>query len=149
MSSHFTGKIAGTVFTVYIQALVIIFFTKLVYNVNWGSNMAQVLFIAFTLAVFSVSMGLMTVMVAKDVKIANAALSTIIPVMTFISGGYVWIRIESSLLDLLPSKLVHTAFFNSIYGEFAGQTISSVAILWVMILLMGIVSVIAGRRRLN
>jgi ABC-2 type transport system permease protein len=153
LSSHFAGKIVGTVFTIYIQILALILFTKVAYGVNWGDNTGQILFIAFTLSFFAVTMGLMIAMLLKQKNIANAAAMTVIPVMTFVSGGYVRIVSDSKfytiIKSIMPSSLGHTAFFNSIYGEFAGQTVSSLAILWGMILVMGIVSVIAGRRRLN
>jgi ABC-2 type transport system permease protein len=94
----------------------------------------------------------MAVMVLKNKKVANALIQTLIPVMTFISGGYARFVSENPVYNaikfLMPSNLAHTAFFNSIYGEFSGQTVSSVLVLWVMTAVMFGIAVLFGRRRL-
>ncbi len=152
MFSHFSGKIIGTVATVYLQLIILIGFTKLVYKANWGNNIGEILFIAFTLSVFSVSLGLMVSMIVKDKNISTAIVSTAIPVMTFVSGGYARIisdnKIYNAIKFLLPSNLGQTAFFNSIYGDYSNQIISNIAVIWILIIIIGGISVVFGRRRL-
>ncbi len=153
ITKQLVGKIVGLVGVVFVQGLVLIAFTGLVYQSNWGNNLLEVLFITLSLAIFAVGMGTLGVIICRDKKVANTVLSTLIPVMTFLSGGYLVIvsdnAIYNAVRSILPSHLMHTAYFNSIYGEFAGQTVSSLAILWIMIGLMFVGTVVAGRRRFN
>lgn len=152
LSIHFAGKILGTIATIFLQTIALIIFTKYVYRANWGDKPIEIIFIAFTFSVFSVSLGLVVAMVSKDKRIGTAIIQTLIPIITFISGGYARIisdnPLYSSVKLLMPSNLAYTAFFHSIYGDFAGQTVSSVMILWIMTAFLFGAAVMAGRRKI-
>ena len=130
----------------------LIIFTKYVYKVNWGDNPLEIIFIAFSLSVFSISMGLMATMVMKNKDIANAVLQVVIPVMTFVSGGYMKLDSDNNIFTtiqyFLPSRLGQTAFFNSIYNGYSNQIFSSIAVIWIGTIIMGLISVVFGRRKL-
>jgi ABC-2 type transport system permease protein len=149
---HFIGKILGVIFTVFLQIVVLILFTKFAFDVNWGDKPLQLIIIAFTLSVFSVSFGMLFTMIFKDKNQANGILQFVIPIMTFLSGGYVKFNFESELskkiIYFIPNKLGQTAFFNMIYGDYANQIFSSVGAMWIMIFVIGFLSILLGRRKL-
>ncbi len=151
MTSHFTGKILGLMVMVFLQSLVLIAFAKYAFGAYWGNNLPAILFVSATLSVFAVALGVMIAMVAKDRNAGAAALSTVIPIMTFVSGGYVKIASDDKVYNavklLLPSNLGQTAFFSTIYGENAAQAYFSLAVLWGLIVVIGMITVLAGRRK--
>ncbi|MEN8906670.1 MAG: ABC transporter permease [Clostridiales bacterium] len=149
---HFMGKIFGVIFTIFLQIVTIIIFTKFIFNVNWGSKPIDLTLIAFTLATFSVALGMLITMIIKNKNQAVITLQVLIPIMTFASGGYAKLNFDSELISniifFIPSKLGQTAFFNLIYGDYSNQIFSSIGVIWIMICLMSIASVLFGRRKL-
>lgn len=151
--SHFTGKIAGTVVTVFLQVIVLFLFTKFVYNANWGSNYLMIALIALTLSILSVTLGITAVLAIRNAEAAHAVVLSVIPIMTFLAGGYMKFNIDTPLFNvlrkILPSSLGQTAFMNLIYGDSIDRTITSLMVMWLIIGALGVVSVLCGRRRFN
>jgi ABC-2 type transport system permease protein len=153
----FTGKTIGTVFTIECQALVLIFFTKFVYKANFGDNLLTITFISFTLSTFATGLGIMLSMVTGDKMKASSILGLVIPVFTFISGGYTKIEAGNSLFSKImyvsPNYLAQTAMFNSIYGEPVTsniQLLSStqcIIMLWILTSVVFLAASVFGRRR--
>lgn len=145
----FLGKLLGLIAYFFLKALMIIYFAKYVYGVNWGENMPVILFITFSLSVFSTSFGIMTSFFAKDEKRAVNFLNSIVPVFTFLSGGYTKFSYFGSLekiIFFIPNKLGHEAFFNIIYNGSVKIASKAVLTLWIMSTIMFVLSAIKGRR---
>jgi len=151
--SHLSGKLIGTISSVFAQAFVLILFTKYVYKANWGTNVFEIILITLVLCIFTTAIGIMLVILIKNKDAAGALMQTIIPVMTFISGGYFKIitdnKIYNTIKMFMPSNLGQTAYFNSIYGDTPDQTYFCLAVLGIMIAIIIAVSSVVGRRRLR
>ncbi|QCX33166.1 ABC transporter permease [Caloramator sp. E03] len=145
----FLGKLLGLIATFFLKAVMIICFSKYVYGVNFGENMPVILFITFSFSVFSTSFGIMTAFFAKDEKRAVNFLNGIVPLFTFLSGGYTKFSTFGSLekiIFFIPNKLGHEAFFNTIYNGSSQIASKAVLSLWAMSILMFIFSSLKGRR---
>jgi len=151
--SHLSGKLIGTISSVFAQAFVLILFTKYVYKANWGTNVFEIILITLVLCIFTTAIGIMLVILIKNKDAAGALMQTIIPVMTFISGGYFKIitdnKVYNTIKMFMPSNLGQTAYFNSIYGDTPDQTYFCLAVLGIMIAIIIAVSSVVGRRRLR
>lgn len=87
-SSHIIlGKVVGVGLLSMIQAAVIIGFTSVVYGVNWGKNLPQIVLVCLLTIVASVSLSSILVAWIKSSKSLESIYSIIITVMTFLSGG--------------------------------------------------------------
>lgn len=143
------GKILGTVVSIFIQAMILIAFTKYVYNTNWGNNMPMIIFTAFSLAVLSTSIGAAASMLSRDPDRGQGLLDVIIPIMTFISGGYSKINASEAfdkIRYLIPNQLGHNAFFNIIYGGSSLSLQGVIISMWILTLALFGIAIIAGRR---
>jgi ABC-2 type transport system permease protein len=146
----FAGKILGSILTLFLQALILIAFSKLAYGANWGTNIGGILFISFSLAVLAIGIGIMITMLAKDHIQASRILTTIVPVFTFVSGGYAKFGKGGATFEMIksfiPNQLGHTAFFNMVYNGSMAQVSRALVVMWIMTGIIFIISALAGRR---
>lgn len=155
---QFIGITLGHVFTVMCQSVVLLLFTKYVYKVNWGNNVPMILLISFTLSSLSIALGIMFTVLIKDRMKATTILSLIVPIMTFLAGGYTPIFVGDSMfariMYISPNYLAQTAFFNTIYGQPITSniqllsTVECVGVLWIITIIFFIISSVSGRRQL-
>jgi ABC-2 type transport system permease protein len=145
---HLLGVILGVVFTLLIQALVLVAFTKYVYGANWGSQPFIIFITMFALSVLSTAIGIMLAAIMGDADKAASIIRIIVPIFTFVSGGYFKVSINNSeLLNYVPNKLAHSALFNTIYGGSQAIVQQSIITMFVMALVALTIGAIAGRRR--
>lgn len=155
---QFIGITLGNVFTIMCQSLVLILFTKYVYKANWGGNIPAILLISFTLSVLSIALGMMLTVLIKDRNKASSLLSLIVPIMTFIAGGYARIQAGNTafakIMYISPNYLAQTALFNTIYGQPVTSntqllgTAGCIGVLWTITIIMFLIASVSGRRRI-
>ena len=155
---QFAGITLGNIFTVMCQSLILILFTKYVYGANWGGNIPGILLISFTLSTMSIALGIMFTVLIRDRMKASTMISLLVPIMTFLAGGYTPISAGNSvfakIMYISPSYLAQTAFFNIIYGQPVTSNIQllstaeCIAILWIITVVMFIIASASGRREL-
>lgn len=150
----FIGKALGIVFTLFWQFMTLILFSKYVYGVNFGNNLAVIIFICLTLSMLATSLGMAVCTIAKNEKLAGALLNIIVPVLTFIAGGYAKFDVDpnslfSKIRYISPNHLAQTAIFNNIYGGSAAETHNMIITMWVMTIAFIIIASLFGRRLLG
>ena len=127
-------------------------FTRYAYGVNWGENLPLILLITFTLVLLSIGLGTMIAMVTRNEMLAGSILNGLIPVFTFIAGGYYRFSIPgkffSALQHLSPNYLAQTAIFNTIYGGAAAHQ-ALLGAMGAIILGTFAVAMAAERRKIN
>lgn len=149
---NFLGKTIAIVFTMSFQFIALILFSKYVYKANFGNHIFFVIFVCFSLSILSTFLGVALCLIFKDKVVAGRILNIIVPIFTFISGGYFVVDgmfsngLIKKLLYISPNYLAQNAIFNNIYGGAAGETQVCILALWIMILVLLVVSVFAGRR---
>ncbi|MCR3921407.1 MAG: ABC transporter permease [Firmicutes bacterium] len=148
-AEHYGGLVLGNVATVYFQGLILLAFTKYVYGVNWGDNLPLILIIMFVITCVSIGLGAMIVMVTKDSTLSSGILNVIIPVFTFVAGGYINLSFPGKLSWLQyisPNYLAQTAVFNTIYGGPTQQTMLTLGGLILFVISTFTVAMMAQRR---
>ncbi|GEM_PF-4605783 len=147
----FAGKVLGVVFTLLWQVAALLLFTAVVYDVNWGSDYLLLAVICVTASVFATALGVAVLAALRDVKAAASVLNVLIPISTFVAGGYVRLDHPGPVLGFLqrisPNYLTQTAMFNTIYGGPQRETLLYMASLWALILILFIAGITAMRRQ--
>jgi ABC-2 type transport system permease protein len=146
---HLAGVILGEIFFLVLQAVALILFTKYVYGANWGSNPFTILTTMVALSALAIGIGVMVGVIMGDVEKASGLLRIIVPVFTFVSGGYYKIPMGNSvILNYIPNNLSQTALFNTIYGGSRTAANSAIITMFVMAAIALIIAGIFGRRKL-
>ncbi|PJI08116.1 MULTISPECIES: ABC transporter permease [Clostridium] len=146
---HLAGVVLGVIFTLILQSVVLILFTKYVYGANWGGHPFIVLGVISSFAVLAASMGIFFMTLTGDDKKASMLISIVAPVFTFVSGGYFKFPFaDSNLVKYVPNSLAQSGLFNMIYKGTTVTAENSIAILFVMAIVVLAVSSILGRRKM-
>lgn len=147
---YLSGKTIGNILTLFIQALIVILFTKYVYKANWNGSIWITLYTCFIISVFAFGFGMLISSLTRDNKLSNVIVSIIVPFFTFISGGYTPI-VKGRLIDILsnlsPNTLAQRAMFNNIYGGNSELIYKSLASLTILSLIVFILLPLAERRK--
>lgn len=116
------GKTLGQLATVFLQIIVLVTFFKFIYHANFGNQLGFIFMMCFLLG-FIVIIFSMALSLFFTFEMANTLLNFIVPVATFLAGGYVKLGfletnpITSALRSWLPNSLVQNLIFQNIYGE--------------------------------
>lgn len=142
--SQFGGKILGSCILNFLQGLVLMVVATLGFGVTWGSHLLVILFAAFTFSILATTIGAMLCMLLKDANRASSFGALLVPVLTFISGGFT--RLDFDMLSYIsPNYLAQTAIFNAMFNAGSLSTWSYIGIMWGIIALLGLVTLVAGR----
>lgn len=147
---HLVGVVFGVIFTLLIQALVLVVFTKYAYGANWGDNPFIIVGVMAAMSIFSTSMGILFMSFTGDDKKASGLIGVITPILTIISGGYFKIPglSDGVLAKSIPNGMAQSALFNSVYGGSISDAWQSVGIIIIMAAVMLGVSSLVARRKL-
>lgn len=149
LSQVFIGESIGVIITIMTQVLILLLVSNLAFGVNFGSSIPIILLSAFSLSVLSTMLGIFTIMATKKGLIGLALLNIIVPIFTFLSGGFVKINfsgILGFLAKLTPNYLASNAMFKSIYGGSSNEIILNIVGLWIISALLFFGANIIGRR---
>lgn len=147
---NFLGKTLGMIFTLFLDILVIVFFSKYVYGANWGDNILLVILTSALFMIFAISLGILTGLFIKEENKAAFLLNFLVIFGTSVSGGYM--KTEGApnwferLQYLSPNYYAHNALFNIIYG---GDFSKYILIIFIMMLISFILAFLIGRVRIN
>jgi ABC-2 type transport system permease protein len=145
---QYAGKMIGACLSNFVQGLVMVLFTKYVLKANWGSNLFIILAFTLLVAVFATAIGAMLCIIFNDVNRAGALSSLLVPIFTFIAGGY--IKIDFGPIKYLsPNQWAHTAFFNTIYKGDQQMVVNNVLALLIATVVIATASILLARRRAN
>ncbi len=147
------GKTIGNVLTLFLQEILLMIFTKYVYNSNWSGNLLITILILFIFSVFAISLGMLIYEVFRDYNKASNFVDLIVPFFTFISGGYVKVDILGPFVEKIskfsPNYLAQNALFTNIYGGKASDIYFAIAGLTIMSIVFYAVTSVLGRRSYN
>jgi len=152
-SEHYIGLVMANVVTVFTQGLVVIAFSYFAFQVNWGNNIGQIIGILFLLVLLAIGLGTAIAMLVRDFMLGSRIIDGLVPVFTFIAGGYIRLAIPSgSLISyvqyLSPNYLAQTAMFNTIYGGDGAKTGLMVFGLLIFITVSFVLALFSERRRI-
>lgn len=149
---YLSGKTAGNILTLFFQALIVISFTKYVYKANWNGSIWITLYTCFIISVFAFGFGMLISSLTRDNKLSNVIVNIIVPLFTFISGGYAPI-VKGKLIEIIsnlsPNTLAQRAMFNNIYGGSPDLIYKSLAALTILSLIIFILLPLIDRRKVQ
>lgn len=153
------GKIIGCVFDIVIKAIIIIVFSKLAFQVNWGENFGMIALIIISAAVFSTIFGMFITMVVGSGNRASGIINLLNNIFTFLAGGYALLITQdvnqSIIMHLSPNFYPQTALLNVIYSNnyrvnvHFFNTSGYISMLWVLSALLFIGFIALERRRIR
>ncbi len=146
---HLFGVLLGAIFTLLLQALVLILFTKYVYGANWGGHPLIIFATMLALSVLSTAIGVMFASVMGDTDKASGILRIIVPIFTFVSGGYIKMSMGNNILiNYVPNQLAQTALFNAIYGGSLSVAGQSIITMFIIAIIAFVIAAVGGRRKI-
>ncbi len=145
-AARYAGKMIGLSLVSFIQGVIIIIFTRLVYKVDWGDNIPMILLITLTFSVLTTTLGAMLCLITRDeMKGSNLVLIAIIA-FTFLAGGFV--ATDFPVIEYIsPSYYAKTAIFNTVYNGSSSVVFRCIGIMWAITLVLGVISILAARRK--
>lgn len=143
---QYTGKILGLAMVKFIQGLVIIMFTAIVYKVDWGNEIWLLLLIIFTFSLLATIIGAMLTILTRDVDIAGSIVPLIIIGCTFLSGGFFPVDLGNAA-KISPSYYAKNTLFEMIYNHNVDNALKFVGIMWIMIVVFCLISLASARRK--
>lgn len=149
LSQIFIGEAIGVILTLMVQAAILLLISNIAFGVNFGNSLPMILFTAFSLSVLSTMLGIFAIMITKKGLIGLALLNVIVPIFTFLSGGFVKISFSGILGEITkvtPNYLASNAIFKSIYGGSTNEVLLNILGLWILSILLFIGANIIGRR---
>jgi ABC-2 type transport system permease protein len=153
------GKILGCIFDIFIKGIIIIVFSMLAFNVNWGENFIMIALIILSAAVYSTIFGMFITMAVGSGNRASGLITLLNNVFTFLAGGYALIVTQdvnqSALMHLSPNFYPMTALLNVIYSNnyrvnvHFFNTFGYISMLWVLSALLFLGFIALERRRIR
>ncbi len=149
-SSILGGIMCGTVLSVFLQSIVLITFSKLVYHVSWGNDLGFILLVCLGTTLLAVSIGVFLGSALKSSNASSALISVLVMLCTFLSGGYVPLREVGKplefLMNLTPNFHAQEALFAAMFTGIDGKATAHVGVLYGAALVVFLFSAIFGRR---
>lgn len=143
---QYVGKTIGFSLVTFLQGMVIILFTKYVYNVDWGNNFAVIILIVFVFSLLTTTLGGMLTILTQDTVKADSIASIITLVSTFLIGGFVIIDF-GAFAAIAPSYYAKSAIFNIVYNDQLGSTFVSIGQMLAITMLFAVISIVVSRRK--
>lgn len=147
--SILVGKFFGIFYFVIAQLGIFMVITYFLFNVNWGENILQTIFIglAYSLAVSGLSM--LFASLIKNEKTADTAGGIGVQVFAILGGSMIPITIfpkaMQTISNITPNKWALTSFIDIM----AGTNWNSLFLPFTVLLLIGIISITIGTWRLT
>lgn len=117
----FTGKVLGSIVFNMLCILVIILFSKYVFQAYWGTHLGIVLLVLLSLVIMAISFGLAGGYLLKSS--ANGIMVLIVQVASFFGGAYfpigddTGVGFMSTMIQLSPIRVANHALTQVIYGD--------------------------------
>ncbi|MGL4107538.1 ABC transporter permease [Clostridium sp. LP20] len=147
--SIFIGEGIGVVLTIMLQVIVLLLVSNFVFGVNFGNSIPLILLVSLSLSVLSTLLGMLACMVTKKGLIGLALLNVLVPILTFLSGGFVKVNfsgIIGGIAKMTPNYLATNAIFKDIYGGANTEVYLSILGIWIISAILFVGAMEIGRR---
>lgn len=104
------GKVFGNFVLTLVQSAVIVGFTSIALDVDWGSSYLPIAVVCVSLSILSISLAVIGTALIKNTKSLQMVFQIPIMVMTFLSGGFTPLPEEGVLGHLREFTVNHWAF---------------------------------------
>lgn len=149
LSEIFIGEGIGVVATIMIQVIVLLLVSNFAFGVNFGSSIPLILLVSLSLSVLSTMLGIVACMTTKRGLIGLTLLNVVVPIFTFLSGGFVKVNfsgIMGVLSKITPNYLATDAIFKDIYGGASNEVYLNILGIWIIAAILFVVAKAIGSR---
>ncbi|MGG7177488.1 ABC transporter permease [Clostridium paraputrificum] len=149
LGSIFIGEGIGVVLTIMLQVIVLLLVSNFAFGVNFGNSIPLILLVSLSLSVLSTLLGMLACMVTKKGLIGLALLNVLVPILTFLSGGFVKVNfsgIIGGIAKMTPNYLATNAIFKDIYGGANTEVYLSILGIWIISAILFVGAMEIGRR---
>ncbi|MFB7303057.1 ABC transporter permease [Heyndrickxia sporothermodurans] len=150
-SEIFIGKVAGSIVLNMVCILIVVLFSKILFNANWGDHYGILFLVLLTEVIFAVSLGLGLSYVTKSTASTRVILMLVIQLASFFGGAY--FKIENPegffkfITELSPLTWINRAVTKIIYANDLSAAIPAISLNIGIAILFLLISVISMRRR--
>lgn len=142
----FAGKLSAFSLVTFVQGGLYMLITGLLLGVKWGANLGPVLAVVFTFGAFAIALGMMIMLLTRDMKKTTTLIQVGLIGFTLLGGGFIATGFGAAGMAS-PNTYARDALFGAIFGDDLGLTGRNTGILWALTLALGVVGVLAARRR--
>lgn len=150
-SEIFIGKVLGSLVVNSVCIILVISFSKLFFNANWGDNLGLVSLVLLTEVVFAVSMGIGVSFLTKTSAAPSIIILLFAQLSSFFGGAYFKIEnpegIFKFITELSPLTWMNSAITKIIYANDFTAAIPAITINLTGSLLFLLVAIISLQRR--
>ncbi|HDR8069017.1 ABC transporter permease [Bacillus cereus] len=142
----FIGKILGNMVANALCILLVVLFSKFVFQANWGDHLGVVLLILLTEVLLATSFGLGIGYITKTGEASRAIILVIVQLASIFGGAYFVVE-ENFVTNLSPLTWANTAVMKIIYVNDVGAALPVISLNIGISALFLFISIIALRRR--
>jgi len=150
-SEIFIGKVLGSLVSNGLSIILVILFSKLLFNANWGSHLGLVFLVLLTEVVFAVSLGIGVSFLTKTSTAPQVIIMLFVQLASFFGGAYFKIvnpeGIFKFITDLSPLTWMNSAMTKIIYANDFAAAIPAISINLIGSFLFLLVAIISLQRR--
>jgi len=143
---QYLGKTIGLSLVTFLQGMVIILFTKYVYDVDWGNHFAVIVLIVFVFSLLTTTLGGMLTILTKDSVKADSIANIVTLGSTFLIGGFVIVDF-GPIAAIAPSYYAKSAIFNVVYNDQLGSAFMNIGQMLAITMLFAVISILVSRRK--
>lgn len=143
---QYLGKTIGLSLVTFLQGMVIILFTKYVYDVDWGDHFAVIVLIVFVFSLLTTTLGGMLTILTQDSVKADSIANIVTLGATFLIGGFVIVDF-GAFAAIAPSYYAKSAIFNVVYNDQLGSTFVNIGQMLAITMLFAVISIVVSRRK--
>lgn len=144
------GNLIGNTLVCIIVAAFIIITTYLLFNMSWGESIPKLILITILTALASTSVSYFIASFFKDAKVAGGAMSMIMILMTFLSGGFSGEGTLQTIRLFTYNKWAVDGYLAVLRSQEAGVFLPNlVALITILIVTFTASTIIYERRDLN
>jgi len=143
---QYLGKTIGLSLVTFLQGMVIILFTKYVYDVDWGDHFAVIVLVVFVFSVLTTTLGGMLTILTQDSVKADSIANIVTLGSTFLIGGFVIVDF-GAFAAIAPSYYAKSAIFNVVYNDQLGSAFMNIGQMLAITMLFAVISILVSRRK--
>lgn len=142
----FVGKVLGSLVANALCLLLVVLFSKFVFQANWGDHIGIIFIILLTEVFLAISFGLGIGYITKTGEASRAIIMVVVQLASIFGGAYFVVE-ENSVTNLSPLTWANTAIMKIIYANDVGAALPVISLNLGISAIFLLIAIIALRRR--
>ena len=138
------GKSLGTFFIGVFDTVILILFTKYVFNVNWGNSLTGLIIISLCTIFSACGFAMFMAVILKTTKAVNSASSDIIMIMSFLGGSMYPLYQMPDAMQKMSKFMMNNWALRGYLGLMTKGGLNSIVEPSIILVIIGTVLLIAG-----